>query len=107
MILRLCCALLILSPLPATGSTPTSQDTLVTLRVVKVDTNASAPVVLANDTLFFVQAGIKGFSPAQRAASISRRIMEVVAESGIPLDSIMIVDSEVSSDIVFQDRVIL
>jgi small-conductance mechanosensitive channel len=107
MILRLCCVLLCFAPLTAAASNPANQDSLLTIRIAKIDTAVTAPVVLANDTLFSLQAGLKGFSAAQRAEAVSRRILELVAESGVPVDSIVIVGSEVSSDIVMQDYLIV
>jgi small-conductance mechanosensitive channel len=107
MILRFCCALLILVPLPVAGSNQTTRDSLPTFQILKVDMTVAAPVVLAQDTLFFLQAGVRGFSADQRAERVSRKITEMLAESGVSLDSLVVVESEVSSDIVVQDYLIL
>jgi len=105
--IKLVYAFLLFFPSLAVGSGSETSDTLGMFQVLKVDTALVAPVVLGNDTLFSVQAAVKGFSAERRAGSISRRIMEILAESGVPLDSIVVVESEVSSDIVVGDQFLL
>jgi small-conductance mechanosensitive channel len=99
--------MLLLLPLSAIAGIQTTPDSVPLLQVMKVDTSAAAPVVLANDTLFYVQAGIKGLPAGKRAELISRRILNTLAESTVPLDSLFIDESDFSFDIVVQDRVIL
>ncbi len=103
---RFCTLVLLFLPLPAIAGNPAVPDSLPLLQSMKIDTTGRAPVMLGNDTLFYVQAGIKGLLAPRRAESISRRILETLAESSIPLDSFVIEETETSSDLVVQDRLV-
>jgi len=105
--IRFWCALLLFLPSFARGSDSTASGPLPVFQRWRVDTTRAAPVAMGNDTLFFLRAGIKGYSAEQRAEAVSRRIRETLAESGVPLDSIVVLESDVSSDIVAGDRLLL
>jgi small-conductance mechanosensitive channel len=99
--------LLVLLPLMATPASQATPDSLLLQMAVKIDTSQVAPIVFDHDTLFEIHAGMKGLSAIQRAEVIQRRIIEGLAETDIPLDSLFVEDSGVSSDILAQDRFIL
>jgi hypothetical protein len=64
------------------------------------------PVMLGDQVLFHVQ-GVKAFRGDERAASISGRIKRLAEDYALSIDSIMVVNSEISTDILATDRVIL
>lgn len=64
------------------------------------------PVVFKKDTLFYVHSKIGPYKPADRVSTIERRIGALMNEADFEPDSLYISDSEFSSDIWFQDRVI-
>jgi len=103
--MKFCCALLLLIPSIAAGSE--ASDSVLMLQALKVDTSLVGPVTLGNDTLFALQAGVRGYSAQKRAEAVGRRIIETLAESGVPLDSLAVLESEVSSDIVVGDHLLL
>lgn len=53
----------------------------------------SAPVVLAGETLFPIQAGVGSFDPGFRAEVISERIDTLARDLSIPLEAIEVVDN--------------
>src|SRR5512141_1270367 len=88
----------VLLPAGAEGGVSATPDTASPLQVIRVDTTIVAPVVLAQDTIFYLQAGTRGLSAPTRVETTSRRILEV-AESSISLDSLRLEDSGVTTDI--------
>jgi small-conductance mechanosensitive channel len=96
---------LILSCAVVLAGTPS--DTTVVLKGVKVDTTVKAPVILDAETLFVVQAGIRGMTAVQRAGTIARRIEGFAEEPSLSVDSIRTVESEASSEILVEDRLLL
>jgi small-conductance mechanosensitive channel len=99
--------LLVLLPPMATRAFQATPDSLLLQMAVTIDTSQVAPVVFEHDTLFQIHAGMKGLSARQRAGVIQRRIIEALAETDVPLDSLVVEDTGVSSDILAQDRFIL
>ena len=103
----ICLFLFLFLPLTAIAGIETTPDSLHLVMSVKIDTAFVAPVLFENDTLFKVHTGMKGLSADQRAEVIRRRIQEALAETDIPLDSVVIEESGISSDILVRDRFIL
>ncbi|MEQ9593513.1 MAG: mechanosensitive ion channel family protein [Cyclobacteriaceae bacterium] len=64
------------------------------------------PVVFKKDTLFYVYSKIGPYKPADRVSTIQRRLNTLMDDSEFEPDSLYISDSEQSTDIWFQDRVI-
>jgi small-conductance mechanosensitive channel len=99
--------LLVLLPLMATPASRATPDSLLLQMAVKIDTSQVAPVVFEKDTLFQIHVGMKGLSAFQRAEVVQRRIIEALAETDVPLDSLVVEDTGFTSDILAQDRFIL
>lgn len=68
--------------------------------------NGGHPVVFKDDTLFFIYSKIGPYKPTDRVNTIQRRITALMKEGDFEPDSLKIIDSEVSSDIWFKDRVV-
>ena len=66
-----------------------------------------APVVVGEDTLFFVQERVLSFSPEDRARAVSERIRTVAKNALVSLESITAVDGETTTDIVAGDLMIM
>ena len=64
------------------------------------------PVVLSDDTIFYVFAKIGSYSPEERAEAISGRILNQAEDYYFKEDSLMIVPSELTIDINYKDEVI-
>ena len=64
------------------------------------------PVVLSDDTIFYVFAKIGSYSPEERAEAISGRIHNQAEDYYFKEDSLMIVPSELTIDINYKDEVI-
>lgn len=82
--------------LAATSSPPEPADASV----------AGYPVVLGDKVLFYVRA-VQAYSGDHRAAAISGRLKTLSEDYSFSPDSIMVVDSEISADIVAADRMIM
>jgi small-conductance mechanosensitive channel len=63
-------------------------------------------VILSNRVLFHVR-GIKAITASQRAAGIAERLTEVARELGFKPESVAVVETDISSDIVAGDRILL
>lgn len=61
-----------------------------------------APVVLGDETLFYIQAQIASFSPQFRAQVVSNRITEFAKDTDISLDQLKIVDNETAATVDIQ-----
>jgi len=59
------------------------------------------------DTLFQVYARVASVQPAERAASISRRIRTLSENDFLKTDSIVILNSEYTADIIYGDMIIM
>lgn len=68
--------------------------------------NGGHPVVFKDDTLFYIYSKIGPYKPTDRVNTIQRRIAALMKEGDFEPDSLKIIDSEVSSDIWFKDRVV-
>ncbi|MFZ1807434.1 MAG: mechanosensitive ion channel domain-containing protein [Cyclobacteriaceae bacterium] len=64
------------------------------------------PVVFKKDTLFFVHSKIGPYKPADRVNTINRRITSFMKDSEFEPDSLFLLDSEMSTDIWWGDRVL-
>jgi len=69
-------------------------------------TKSGLPVVFKNDTLFFVHSKIGPYKPADRVNTINRRITSFMKDSEFEPDSLYLLDSEMSTDIWWRDRVL-
>ncbi len=68
--------------------------------------SAGLPVVFKNDTLFFVHSKIGPYKPADRVNTINRRIASLMKDAEFDPDSLYALDSEMSTDIWWRDRVL-
>lgn len=64
------------------------------------------PVVLSNDTVFYVFAKIGSYSPGERAQAVSGRILKQAEDYYFNEDSLVIIPSELTVDINYKDQVI-
>jgi len=64
------------------------------------------PVVFKNDTLFFVHSKIGPYKPADRVNTINRRITSFMKDGEFEPDSLYMLDSDMSTDIWWRDRVL-
>jgi small-conductance mechanosensitive channel len=64
------------------------------------------PVVF-NDTLFYLYSNLGPFSPAERAQAIVQRINTLSRDPFFKTDSLQIIESELTTDIMYQDRIIM
>jgi small-conductance mechanosensitive channel len=64
------------------------------------------PVIFKKDTLFYVYSKIGPYKPADRVSTIERRLGGLMKDADFDPDSLYMADSELSTDIWFQDRVI-
>ena len=60
-----------------------------------------------NDTLMFMYGRFGSFSAKERANAISKRINELASNFGFKPDSIRLEESDVSTDIVLEDKIIM
>ncbi|MBE9174504.1 hypothetical protein IQ225_02775, partial [Synechocystis salina LEGE 06155] len=58
-----------------------------------------APVILGDETLFYIQARIASFSPEFRAQVISNRIVSLAKNTEVNLDALKIIDNEAAATI--------
>lgn len=73
---------------------------------LKLHAHAS-PVVLGNDTTCLIYMHVGSFTPDERAASISAQLLKTAKVFSVQHDSLYIQENDHSSDIVFNDRVIM
>ncbi len=66
-----------------------------------------SPVVVDNDTLFYLYAKRGGRTPGQRAALTSEAIEKVGKSFGIHPDSVYIEYTDIGSDLMYEDKVLL
>lgn len=60
-----------------------------------------------NDTLVIIYDRLGSFSASERAVAISKRIHEIASNFGFQPDSIVVEESDVSTDIVIDDKIIM
>ena len=81
------------------------------LQKLKIDSLRSRvsgfPVKLGDDTLFFIYAKLGSFSPKERANAIMNRIHKLSEDIYYSADSIRIINSEFTTDIIYKEQVIL
>ncbi len=71
-----------------------------------VMTKSGLPVVFKKDTLFFVYSKIGPYKPADRVNTIHRRITSFMNDADFEPDSLYMLDSDMSTDIWWKDRVL-
>lgn len=64
------------------------------------------PVIVENDTLFFIFASIGGEGPKQRAEDISYKVLQLGKSFRTTTDSVIVFDSELTTDIMSGELVI-
>ncbi len=69
-------------------------------------TQVAYPVVFNNDTLFFISKRVASFAPQQRAELIQQKIRRVSTDPYFNKDSLLLVEDELSSDIVYRDVIV-
>lgn len=72
-----------------------------------VDKPEGAPVILQRDTLFHLFNPLGAFSKEERAAAVSRKIALLEEEPFFMADSIKVVESSFSTDIIYKGRVLM
>lgn len=65
------------------------------------------PVIINSDTLFILYAKRGGLTPNKRAEDIRKKIHEIGENYSITNDSVFVLESELYSDIMYGDKVIL
>ncbi|MGO4772008.1 mechanosensitive ion channel family protein [Flavobacterium sp. W22_SRS_FK3] len=65
------------------------------------------PVVPFKDTLFYVYNKVGSFSAENRANTITGKIKELYNDSFFDLDSIVVVPSDISQDIIYKDNFVI
>lgn len=65
------------------------------------------PVIVDSDTLFLLYTKKGGLTPHQRAETIERAILEIGKNYSFGVDSIYVEESEIFSDIMYGDKVIM
>lgn len=67
----------------------------------------SAPVLLGGKELFSITTGVFSYTPADRAQTISNRLLAVARDRQLTVDQITLDDHATSTDIILQDRVLM
>jgi small-conductance mechanosensitive channel len=67
----------------------------------------SYPVLLGEQTLFYINQGFKSLTSQERAAAISARIRKLAEDPGFRVSAINVVEADDSADIVAGDRIIM
>jgi len=68
---------------------------------------APAPVVFGNDTLFVIETRLGPFSPAARARAIEQRMHRFADDPLVRFDSLVVEESDLSSDVMSGEVVLL
>jgi small-conductance mechanosensitive channel len=71
-----------------------------------VKTERGYPVVF-NDTLFYLYSNLGPFSPAERAQAVVQRITALAQDPFFKVDSLQVSENELTTDIMYQDRIIM
>jgi small-conductance mechanosensitive channel len=64
------------------------------------------PVELGHDTIFYVYARLGSFTPEERAHAISVKLLELAEDYFFKADSLKIIQSELTMDILYKDGVV-
>ena len=81
-----------------------SQDLINSSAGNKID---GFPVVLADETLFIIQANVGSFSSEERAAAISKRLEKIATNSDIKIESIKLETKEDTTNIIIGNKVVV
>ncbi len=89
-----------------------NKDSLRTaLEKIKIDSLRSIvsgfPVYISRDTLFYIYAKLGSFTPRERATVIISRIQKLAKDYFFSADSLAIVHTEYTTDVVYQDHILL
>ncbi|MEQ9415041.1 MAG: mechanosensitive ion channel, partial [Cyclobacteriaceae bacterium] len=68
--------------------------------------NNGLPVIFKKDTLFYIHSKIGPYKPADRVNTINRRLTSFMKDSEFEPDSLFLLDSDMSTDIWWRDRVL-
>jgi len=71
------------------------------------NTARSASVVLNGDTVFTVYSALGPYQPSERANIIQRRIDRILSNEAFQADSLRLFENEVSTDVIYDDQVVL
>jgi len=77
-----------------------------TSAVLTTGTGSGFPVVMS-ETLFRVYSSLGAFSAAERVQAIERRLAQLVRDPLFEPDSLHVVESELTTDVAYRDRIIL
>jgi small-conductance mechanosensitive channel len=66
-----------------------------------------SPVIITTDTLFRVFTRLGPFNADERAAAIAKRIEKITDMRGFDPDSVMVMDNETTTDIVYGEMIIM
>jgi small-conductance mechanosensitive channel len=66
-----------------------------------------APVIVDSDTLFFVSARILSFTPEDRARTINEKLKQIIDDRSLSPDSISVQETEVGSEIVAGEVILM
>ena len=66
-------------------------------------TAVGAPVLLKRDTIYYIYTRLGSFTPAERAESDSEKILKTARQFSLKTDSLVIMDSGTSSEIMCRD----
>jgi small-conductance mechanosensitive channel len=81
------------------------------LQKLKIDSLRSIvsgfPIILSQDTLFYVFTKLGSYSPRERAKVVSNRIEKLAEDYYFNEDSLVVVPSELTTDISYRDEVVI
>ena len=66
-----------------------------------------APVIFGGDTLFFIEAKVGSFSPAERAKAVSSRMTRLLKNYRVRADSVTVSDGETGMDLSVGDLIVM
>ncbi len=76
------------------------------LNIIPQNNNGSYPVVLDNDTLFYINKGLGSLSTNKRAEQISSNLSHLI-NIGVTTDSIKLADDGIFVSVVYKDLIVL
>ena len=65
------------------------------------------PVLLADETLFFIQANIGSFSSEERAQTITNRLQKIAEDTSVELNLLRLEEQEVTTSIVIGNKILV
>lgn len=66
-----------------------------------------APVMLEGETLFYVRTGLKNLTAEDRANNILERLTALAADYAVPVEHLKVVETEISTDIVADQHLVV